>query len=70
MRGREKQHIWESSRAGKENGKWRKRRRKNNIVITGWRGEEKSKQQIKEDIESFIKENIKEAKVKNCYIKY
>jgi hypothetical protein len=43
---------------------------KNNIVITGWRGEEKSKQQIKEDIESFIKEDIKEAKVKNCYIKY
>jgi hypothetical protein len=26
-----------------------KRRRKNNIVITGWRGEGKSKQQIKED---------------------
>jgi hypothetical protein len=26
-----------------------RRRRKNNIVITGWRGEGKSKQQIKED---------------------
>jgi hypothetical protein len=44
-----------------------RRRRKNNIVITGWRGEGKSKQQIKEDIENFIKESIEEAKLKNCY---
>jgi hypothetical protein len=36
-------------------------------VITGWRGEGKSKQQIKEDIENLIKENIEEAKVKDCY---
>jgi hypothetical protein len=36
-------------------------------VITGWRGEGKSKQQIKEDVENFIKENIEEAKVKDCY---
>jgi predicted RNase H-like nuclease (RuvC/YqgF family) len=43
------------------------RRRKNNIVITGWRGEGKSKQQTKEDIENFIKENIEEAKVKDWY---
>jgi hypothetical protein len=28
---------------------------KNNIVITEWRGEGKSKQQIKEDIDNFIK---------------
>jgi hypothetical protein len=31
-----------------------RRRRRNNTVLTGWRGEEKSKQQIKEDIENFI----------------
>ncbi|KAH0810947.1 hypothetical protein GEV33_011844 [Tenebrio molitor] len=37
-----------------------RRRRKNNIVITG---EGKSKQVIKEDIENFIKEH----KVKDCY---
>jgi septal ring factor EnvC (AmiA/AmiB activator) len=37
-----------------------RRRRKNNIVITGWKGEGKSKQQIKEDIENFIKENREE----------
>ncbi|KAH0821473.1 hypothetical protein MTP99_007544 [Tenebrio molitor] len=43
------------------------RRRKNNIVITGWKGEGKSKQQTKEDIENFIKENIEEAKVKDWY---
>jgi hypothetical protein len=36
-------------------------------VITGWRGEGKSKQQIKEDIENLVKENIEEAKVKDCY---
>jgi hypothetical protein len=35
-------------------------------VITGWRGEGKSKQQIKEDIENFIKGGIEEAKVKDC----
>jgi hypothetical protein len=35
-----------------------RRRRKNNIVITGWRGEGKRKQQIKEDKENFIKENM------------
>jgi hypothetical protein len=35
-----------------------RRRRKNNIVITGWRGEGKRKQQIKEEKENFIKENI------------
>jgi hypothetical protein len=61
-----KQHVWESSTAGKENGKWRKQKKKNNIVITGWRGEGKSKQQIKEDIENLIKENIEEAKVKTA----
>jgi hypothetical protein len=44
-----------------------RRRGKNNIVITGCRGEGKSKQQIKEDIEKFIKEDIEEAKVKDCY---
>ncbi|KAJ3635361.1 hypothetical protein MTP99_008274 [Tenebrio molitor] len=47
-----------------------RRRRKNNMVImviTECRGEGKSKQQIKEDIEKFIKINIEEAKVKNCY---
>jgi hypothetical protein len=27
-----------------------RRRRKNNLVITGWRGKGKSKRQIKEDI--------------------
>jgi hypothetical protein len=43
-----------------------RRKRKNNIVITGWRGEGKSKQQIKENIENFIKENIEEAKFKDC----
>ncbi|KAJ3628439.1 hypothetical protein MTP99_015743 [Tenebrio molitor] len=37
-----------------------RRRRKNNIVITG---EGKSKQVIKEDIENFIKKH----KVKDCY---
>jgi hypothetical protein len=36
-----------------------RKRRKNNIVITGWRGEGKSKQVIEEDIENFIKEHIK-----------
>jgi hypothetical protein len=36
-------------------------------VITGWRGEGKSKQQIKEDIEHFVKENIEETKIKDCY---
>jgi TfoX/Sxy family transcriptional regulator of competence genes len=37
-------------------------------VITEWRGEGKSKQQIKEDIENFIKKkNIKEATVKDWY---
>jgi hypothetical protein len=37
-------------------------------VITEWRGEGKSKQQIKEDIENFIKKkNIKEAIVKDWY---
>jgi hypothetical protein len=36
-------------------------------VITGWRGEGKSKQQIKEDMENFIKESIEKAKVKDCY---
>jgi hypothetical protein len=35
-------------------------------VITGWRGEGKSKQQIIEDRENFIKENIGEAKFKDC----
>jgi hypothetical protein len=35
-------------------------------VITGWRGEGKSKQQIIEDIENFIEENIEEAKFKDC----
>jgi hypothetical protein len=40
---------------------------KNNTVINGWRGEGKSKQQIKEDIENFIKENLEEAKVIDCY---
>jgi hypothetical protein len=45
-----------------------RRRGKNNIVITGCRGEGKSKQQIKEDIEKFIKENIEGAKVKDCFI--
>jgi hypothetical protein len=35
-------------------------------VITGWKGEGKSKQRIKEDIENFIKENIEEAKFKYC----
>jgi hypothetical protein len=44
---------------------------KNKIKHSGnriWRGEGKSKQQIKEDIENFmIKENIEEAKVKDCY---
>jgi hypothetical protein len=35
-----------------------RRRRKNNIVITEWRGEGKRKQQIKEDKENFIKENM------------
>jgi hypothetical protein len=44
-----------------------RRRRKNNLVITGWRGKGNSKRQIKEDIENFIKENIEEAKVKDCY---
>jgi hypothetical protein len=45
-----------------------RRRRKNNIVITEWRNEGKSKQQIKDDIETFIiKENIEEGKVKDCY---
>jgi hypothetical protein len=41
-----------------------RRRTKNNTVITGWRSEGKSKQQIKEDIENFRKGNIEEAKVK------
>jgi hypothetical protein len=36
-------------------------------VITEWKGERKSKQQIKEDIEKLIKKNIEEAKVKDCY---
>jgi hypothetical protein len=36
-------------------------------VITGWRGEGKSKQQINEDIEHFVKENIEETKIKDCY---
>jgi hypothetical protein len=44
-----------------------RRRIKNNIVITGWRGEGKSKQQIKEDVANFIKENIEEAQVKDWY---
>jgi hypothetical protein len=66
-RREKKQHVWESNTAGKENGKWRKQKKKNNIVITGWRGEGKSKQQIKEDIENLVKENIEEAKVKDCY---
>jgi hypothetical protein len=35
-----------------------RRRRKNNIVITRWIGEGKSKQQSKEDIENVIKESI------------
>jgi hypothetical protein len=35
-----------------------RRRRKNNIVTSGWRGEGKRKQQIKEEKENFIKENI------------
>jgi hypothetical protein len=52
--------------AGKENRIW-KRRRRNNIVITEWRGKLKSKQQIEEDIENVIKENIEEAKVEGCY---
>jgi cell division protein FtsX len=44
-----------------------RRRRKNNIVITGWRSEGSSKQQSREEVEKFIKENIGEAKVKDCY---
>jgi hypothetical protein len=41
---------------------------KNNIVITEWRGEGKSKQQIKEDIDNFIKKKkTKEAIVKDWY---
>jgi septum formation inhibitor MinC len=36
-------------------------------VITRWRGKEKSKQQIKEDIDNFIKENVEQAKGKDCY---
>ncbi|KAH0814053.1 hypothetical protein GEV33_008739 [Tenebrio molitor] len=44
-----------------------RRRRKNNIVITGWRSEGSSKQQSREKVEKFIKENIGEAKVKDCY---
>jgi hypothetical protein len=35
-----------------------KRRRKNYIVITRWKGEGKSKQQSREEVENFIKENI------------
>jgi hypothetical protein len=38
------------------------------MVITRWRGEGKSKQQIKEDIENFIKENVEQ--VKGLRIKY
>jgi hypothetical protein len=37
-----------------------RRRRKSSTVITVWRVEVKSKQQIKEDIENFIIENIEE----------
>jgi hypothetical protein len=45
-----------------------RRRRKNNIVITEWRNEGKSKQQIKDNKENFIiKEKIEETKVKDCY---
>jgi predicted RNase H-like nuclease (RuvC/YqgF family) len=44
-----------------------RRRRKNNIEITGWRSEGSSKQQSREEVEKFIKENIGEAKVKDCY---
>jgi DNA repair exonuclease SbcCD ATPase subunit len=44
-----------------------RRRRKNNTVITGWRDKGKCKQQIKEDMENFIKENIEEVKLKDCY---
>jgi hypothetical protein len=44
-----------------------RRRRKNNIVITGWRSEGSSKQQSRVEVEKFIKENIGEAKVKDCY---
>jgi polysaccharide deacetylase 2 family uncharacterized protein YibQ len=36
-------------------------------VITGWRSEGSSKQQSREEVEKFIKENIGEAKVKDCY---
>jgi hypothetical protein len=38
-----------------ENGE--RRRRKNNIVITGWRGEGKRKQQIKEDRKFYQKKH-------------
>jgi hypothetical protein len=44
-----------------------RRRRKNNMVITGWRSERSSKQQSREEVEKFIKENIGEAKVKDYY---
>jgi hypothetical protein len=37
-----------------------RRRRRNNLVITEWRCDRKSKQQIRADIEKFIKENIEE----------
>jgi hypothetical protein len=40
-----------------------RRRRRNNRVITEWRGKLKSKQQIEEDIENVIKENIEEDQV-------
>jgi hypothetical protein len=46
-------------------------RRKNNIVITEWRGEGKSKKERESSrskrTENFIKKNLEEAKIKDCY---
>jgi hypothetical protein len=41
----------------------KRRRRKNNILITGWRGEGNSKHQITEDIK-FYKRKERKLKVK------
>jgi hypothetical protein len=67
MRGRENNRSEREARLERKMENEERRRTKNNTVITGWRSEGKSKQQIKEDIEKFVKENIKEAKVKDCY---
>lgn len=45
-----------------------RRKRRNNIMITGCSWVARSKQELKEEVENFMKKNITEVRVKECQI--